>query len=255
MAEHFSLVRLVIAMEVHPRVNSLNQKNYERRIILGSFPTWALTACDPEKNETELQKEQTRKKNNDQLYFYGSSRNLFWSWYQEFIDPTISINTPISIDESLKSKSIAITDVILQCKRIGKSSLDKHLKERIYNHQFFDYPGKGEVLKILCTSKGVMNEMLLNKQFFNLHKELYLDEETSAKFQNDLIGKINGDTALVKNSFFISIACKAGGTIECMATPSPGSPFRKLDGFGKSHQTSKAYLNNYLNKTFEWFNS
>jgi predicted ATP-binding protein involved in virulence len=149
-------------MEHHPRLNQSDLIIRKPKIILGSFPPWSLTEPDFEKFETLTQKEFERINNRDFPFFYGSYVNRFWNWYQKFIDEAISKEDIDSIQKSLKEKSIGITDVIISCTRKDRSALDKHLTNRTYNHQFFKYPKKGETIKILCTSKGVMNEMLLN---------------------------------------------------------------------------------------------
>ena len=77
-------------MEFHPRINRSTRIIEKSRIILGSFPTWSLTDPDPEKNETKAQKELERIKNNDFDFFYGSSINRFWRWYQDFVDNQIA---------------------------------------------------------------------------------------------------------------------------------------------------------------------
>ena len=51
------------------------------KIILGSFPTWALTSPDKDKGETSYQKNKKLKENGDVPYFYGQKATLFWSWY------------------------------------------------------------------------------------------------------------------------------------------------------------------------------
>ncbi len=57
-------------MEFHPRISKSTRIIKESRIILGSFPTWCLTAPDPKKNETLAQKELERIKNNDINFFF-----------------------------------------------------------------------------------------------------------------------------------------------------------------------------------------
>ncbi len=240
-------------MEYHPRINVTDKKLNEQRIILGSFPTWALTLPDVDKGENVEEKELERIKNKDINYFYGSSINQFWNWYKEFLDHKISKENISSIDASLKSNKIGITDVIFSCERNNRSGLDKHLTNRTYNQSFFRYPAKGETIKILCTSKGVMNEMLLNKNFFALHPLLSIDYALSDNYQAELIKKINGNLNSVRNPFYKIMTCESGGTIECMAIPSPGSPYRRLMDFGIKDQSPQIYLSNYLKEAFSWF--
>lgn len=242
-------------MESHPRINITNSQLSEGKIILGSFPTWALTPPDKDKKETTEEKELQRIKNNDLNYFYGSSNNHFWNWYSEFVDTTISKENVESIQKSLIQNKIGITDVIFQCTRKNRSSLDKHLTDRIYNHSFFRYPEKEERIKILCTSKGVMNDMLLNKHFYKEHSNLKPDEIKSNIFQTEVLLRIQGNSDSIKNPFYKTIKCESGGIIECFAIPSPGSPFRRLGDFGMGNQDLKKYLFAYLEEVFIWFKS
>ncbi len=187
------------------------------------------------------------------IFFFGSNINRFWKWYQEFVDDQITETNITCITKSLENNSIGITDVIFSCSRKDKSASDKHLTNKIYNHQFFVYPSKGESLKILCTSKGVMNEMLLNNHFFKLHPLLKINVVHSKDFQNRIIKKLKGDSNQIKNPFYKLIEVESGGQIECLALPSPGSPYRKLTAFGLSSEDSNSYLNNYLQIVFDWF--
>jgi hypothetical protein len=220
---------------------------------LGSFPTWSLTTPDNDKNETYKQKELERIRNKDVEFFYGSSINRFWNWYKTFVDPKIERENIKTIIESLELNSIGITDVIFSCERANKSALDKHLTNRIYNHQFFNYPSKGETVKILCTSKGVMNEMLFNPAFFKIHNELKANTDYVNVFQTKLLEKIGGDLSPIRNPFFRSFETALGGLIQCIALPSPGSPYRRLIDFGLVNSNAEDYLQSYLKEAFNWF--
>lgn len=238
-------------MELHPKIDVHNLKLLNTKIILGSFPTWSLTHSDDELIMSEKLSDQIR--NGDLPYFYGSSSNKFWNWYQTYVDPSISPENILEIESSLKKNSIGITDVIISCIRKNKSALDKHLTNRKYNHHFFQMPLRGQTLKILCSSKGVMNDMLLNKAFLKTHSNLTIDETSSVSFQNKVLEKINGDSGLIKQPFFRSLTCDTGGNIECFSTPSPGSPYRKLEAFGFHSGNLDDYLNSYLFHVFQWF--
>ncbi|WP_288879762.1 hypothetical protein [Pedobacter panaciterrae] len=239
-------------MEAHPRVKIGQELIKYDKIILGSFPTWHLTEPDPEKNETHFEKETLRLINQDIDYFYGSSSNRFWDWYKRFIDEGSDRQNKISLTSSLQKRRIGITDVIASCRRKGKSALDQHLTSRIYNHDFFQYPTHGAKLKILCTSKGVMNEMLLNNSFFSKHPAVRLDVENSQIMQDHYSKIIGGDVAIRKR-FCNCLEIKNGGFIECFAIPSPGSPFRKLREFGCCEENLSVFLDKYLKMAFDWF--
>ncbi len=242
-------------MECHPRIKEESSKLIETRIILGSFPTWPLTAIDSDKAETEEEKLIIRTLNKDFLYFFGSSTNKFWSWYKEYIDENIAPSDINSIQNSLCKNSIGITDILLSCKRKGRSALDKDLTSRTYNHNFFEYPNSNETIKILCTSKGVLNEMFLNKKFFKLHPQITINETYSQEHQTAMVKAINGETSIVAHPLYQKLDFETGGAIECLAIPSPGSPFRKLDSFGNINVNLEEYLKNYLSFAFNWFMS
>ncbi|OFY86322.1 MAG: hypothetical protein A3F72_10975 [Bacteroidetes bacterium RIFCSPLOWO2_12_FULL_35_15] len=239
--------------EFHPRIDFDSPTLNHSKIILGSFPTWSLTFS----NDGKLNALKTieRVKNGDIQFYYGSSNNRFWYWYQTFFDSEIFLENVASIKNSLEKNSIGITDMIFSCNRKDKSALDKHLTERTYNHLFFKYPQKGQTIKILCSSKGVMNEMFLNSAFFNKHPTLSMNESKSFELQNTLLQSINGNPDLVKKPFLRVIECSNGGSIECFATPSPGSPYRKLADFGLKSQNLDDYLNSYLKMVFTWLRS
>lgn len=242
-------------MEYHPRVTSEDRALKESKIILGSFPTWTLTAPDLSKGETVEEKEFYRTKNRDVLFFYGSSVNKFWVWYKDFIDSSISKEDIKGIQKSLKKNKIGLTDTILSCDRKDRSSFDNDLTNRLYNHSFFKYPSEFSNVKILCTSKGVLNEMLLNKGFYSKHLKLSANIDKSNKFQKKIISKINGDIKKVKKPIYQYLNYEKGGNIECLAIPSPGSPYRGLHAFGLNNSDSDQYLQDYLKEAFLWFKS
>lgn len=241
-------------MEFHPRLQIGNLKVNQLKVILGSFPVWSLTH-----DETNGNYNKTTHGENTKIgefpYFYGSSINRFWHWYQKHIDCSIMLLDLVSIKDSLEKNKIGITDVILSCTRNGKSSLDKDLSQRTYNHDFLLYPRPGEILKILCTSKGVLNEMLLCKKFFQLHQQITYDPIGSMSFQTSFIQEIDGNYNILKKPVFVQLNVEQGGIIQCLATPSPGSPFRRLTDFGIKTQDLNNYLESYLINAFKWFNT
>lgn len=240
-------------MEFHPRINVSNFPLQESKIVLGSFPTWSLARSDKGDENERLH---AREINGDFDFFYGSSKNRFWAWYKKYLDNSIIINDRTSIISSLTKNCIGITDAIVSCSRKNKSSLDKHLSNRKYNHIFFRRPLKGESIKILCTSKGVMNEMLLTKLFFSQNADLKLNSKDSVQIQREFLVEVGGDNKIVNNPFYRVIDVDAGGRIECLCLPSPGSPYRRLIDFGKRNDAVDLdYLENYLLRAFNWFGS
>lgn len=239
-----------IFTENNPRLNKCDLIVPYLKIILGSFPVWSLS------EKTRFDELSGTSARDEFFYFFGSSRNLFWSWYQNYLDSKIELLDEVSITTSLSENKIGVTDVILSCKRRGKSSLDKDLYERVYNYSFIKLPKDGEVLKILCTSKGLLNEMLLSKDFFYRFKNLGIDHNKSSLFQNCYLQKIGGNVSAIKKPIFIELKIEnTTGVIQCLAIPSPGSPFRKLTEFGLDQRSSINYLDNYLKEAFTWFAS
>lgn len=237
--------------EFNPNINMSELRLIESKIILGSFPTWTIAISN--NKQIDSQKELERIKNNDIRFFFGSSGNKFWDWYKVYLDNNILVTDVNSIKESLKKNSVGITDLIISCNRKGKSALDKHLTKRVYNHHFFRYPKNGEKLKVICTSKGLMNSMFLSNNFFKNHPKLSIDLIESAFLQDDFIKKVKGNSKLIKNPFCTSIKNDIGGIIECVSIPSPGSPYRRLMDFGCESKDLKLFLDSYLRVVFNWF--
>jgi len=236
--------------EYHPRLDLNSLRLNQQRIILGSFPIWSLSAnLQAHHNNDNNAVAQDAVKKKEFPYFYGSSKNKFWSWYKTYFDVDVLPSNVESIKNSLQSNHIGITDVILSCKRKGKSSLDKDLYQRTYNLNFFLYPKLNETLKILCTSKGVMNEMLLCNEFFTIHTKLKLNQINSEIHQKRFIEKTNGDPSLIRKPIFIELNVESGGKIQCLSIPSPGSPYRKLNDFGIFEVSN---LDTYLIEAFNW---
>jgi len=222
----------------------------ESRLIVGSFPTFALTEGD--KSQVN-EKRELREANGDIPYYYGTSVNQFWNWYQKYVDANIDAKELASIEKSLSERQIGITNVIISAKRKGKSNFDYDLYNREYRRDFFKIPGKGETLKILCTSKEVLHGMLFTPGYLKSQPELFHDHDESKLFESSYIQSLNASTPPSKPISKILIT-KAGGRIECIAIPSPGSPFRTLRYYGFNNRFStKGFLNRYLEQTFEWF--
>jgi hypothetical protein len=226
--------------EFHP-ANEKDTKLSEPRIILGSFPTSRFTR----KSEAEpIGKGRS-------AHFYGGERNQFWGWLAAFLDePGIKSDAGYR-DEVLKRLGVGLTDMIWSCDRKGQSALDSDLTNRCYNHDFFSYPEIGSKLKILCTSKGVMNDMLLSNGFFTAHPGYHGNHVATMTFQEAFLQQIGGKipaAPLVR-----VLEADSHGVIECLALPSPGSPFRSLKNFGYTEGDAVQYLENYLLQAFRWF--
>lgn len=236
--------------EVNLRVAENNEKIFYPRIILGSFPSWSVKHTykqTPDYHTNDILKERTIP------YYFCNGTNQFWSWYKKFIDHSIEIYNINTLTESLVKNRIGITDVIISCNRKGKSSLDKHLIDKKYNQDFFIYPKKNERLKLLCTSKGLMNDMLLNSSFFKRHNSIRVNEQLSGSLQSAFLNKFNGNVNSVIKPIFNLLETKDSGVIECLSIPSPGSPYRKLENFGFNGLDKTEFLSDYLRYSFEWF--
>jgi hypothetical protein len=241
-----------IIMEYHPRVSLSDQPLLQTKIILGSFPTWSLARS---KDVMDNQRRTDQKEMCGELdFFYGSSSNHFWSWYRKFFDQSIKVDDIKSIKSSLEEHEVGITDMILSCQRKGTSALDKHLTQRIYNYSFLGTEKNKGVVKILCTSKAVMNQMLLTRQFLAKHPSATIDHDESNHMEKQIINTIGGQHRLNQPIFRVLKFVDQVDRVECLALPSPGSPFRKLAEFGlpEKHNGSD-YLEKYLAVGFDWF--
>lgn len=238
-------------MEINHR--AVNKKLDQSKIILSSFPTWSITAPDFQKQETWEEKLAARTKNKDLDFFFGSFNNKFWNWYKNHVDSSVDKQDIPGIQYSLERHQIGITDIILECQRLNKSSLDANLKKRRYNDSFFNKPAVDQTVKILCTSKGLLNQMLLRPFFFKKNKGFQTNTELSEKFESCFLKSVNGEKEFIKKPFYRFIECEERGTIECLAIPSPGSPYRDLKHFGFKGDDSNLFLKNYLTESFKWF--
>jgi len=91
-------------MELNPRIKISDSKLKESKIILGSFPTWSLSIS--EDKEINKEKERARIENKEVPFFFGSSINKFWNWYNKYVDNKVVKNDVKSIKNSLKTNKI-----------------------------------------------------------------------------------------------------------------------------------------------------
>lgn len=233
---------------------SINKRLEQDKIILGSFPTWSLTKSDPIDENIEALKTRARAKNGDLDFYYGSAKNVFWSWYSAFCDPHVQPTDLIAIKESLKRNSIGITNIIARASRKGTSSFDYDLFDREYNHRFLKHPFSSFRMKILCTSKAVLNEMLLRKEFFEYYTSLEVQTQLSHELSERIYTHIDINPDGISQPTCQVLTNSRTQRIECVAIPSPGSPFRGLQYFGKPKEmSSKRFLGLYLRNVFDWF--
>lgn len=230
---------------------SKNKKLKESKIILGSFPTWSITEEEEYYEKIDYLKKAERRRSGDLKFYYGTSTNVFWKWYSAFVDPNVQPTDIRAIQNSLEQRDIGITNIILKASRKGRSSFDYDLQERTYNDNFFNLPLKKECIKILCTSKAVLNEMLI-PQLEKSSLKCLINQDMDNALHELIYSSINANS--IKNPICAEISLPGEGSIECVALPSPGSPFRGLEYFGKMEtQKSKEFLRQYLKSTFSWF--
>jgi hypothetical protein len=229
--------------ETHPFLE-LGKVPNATKLILGSFPVYSITLPDTE------EKLKIRKSEGTAQFFYGSSRSSLWRLYHLYIDNGLQIPFLLSdILSSLSKNQIAISDMIFECERNGKSALDSDLKKRVYNTNMVNEYLDAGVINVLTTSKGVM-EMFHEKVAKKSKRFIFL-EEKSKEWQKEIISNINGNDSQIKKQI-----CKQyifdGKTINLLSIPSPGSPQRQLKQFGFSEGEWSDYANKYFEYAFKW---
>ena len=193
-------------IESHPYLHQ-GQISGATKLILGSFPVYECTDIDNQLKQQNRQNEGTVR------FFYGSNRNSLWTKYSQYIDNSIVEPWDSKlILESLKKRQIAVSDTIRSCERyIYKtdkktkqrflypySSEDSALKNKTWNRDIIYSLINNGVTKILCTSKGVLND--LEKQIICFRKNPLgkKDKVLSSKFQTEFIEKVGGKDNLIK---------------------------------------------------------
>lgn len=215
------------------------------KVILGSFPVYACTHAKPNQEFDD---------EGNLMFFYGSQYNDFWKYYSDHIDNEVSrLAGRRGIVASLERQKIAITDIILSCKRKEKSARDSDLLGREYNYKMLGEFLDSGVTKIICTSKGVLGmlEHVIARQYFNGNIQLLTQSVNLPQVK--ILDGIKG--ALPSNAKPISMAfLYKNRRIEALAIPSPGSAFRGLRYFGYQRKGSAGeYLSRFLGAAFDWF--
>jgi G:T/U-mismatch repair DNA glycosylase len=229
--------------ETHPFLE-LGKVPNAKKLILGSFPVYSITLPDTE------EKNKIRKSDGTVQFFYGSCYNSFWRLYHLYIDNNLQIPiTPEFALSNLSKNQIAISDMIIECQRNGKSALDIDLTKRIYNIEMMNEYLESGVIKILCTSKGVME--MFHEKVAKKYKEFVWQGTESKKWQSEIISNLKGDESQIKK-----LICKQylfkGNTIRLISIPSPGSPQRQLKQFGFTGGDWRAYADLYFELSFKW---
>jgi len=229
--------------ETHPFLK-LGKVPNATKLVLGSFPVYSITLPDSK------EKNKIRKSDGTVQFFYGSCYSSFWGLYHLYIDN--GMHMPIKPElaiQSLKNNIISISDIISECKRNGKSALDKDLTKRVYNIEMMNEYLESGVTKILCTSKGVME--MFHDHVVKKSKNIVFQESESKKWQSQIISELNGDESQIKKLICRQYVFK-GKTIRIISIPSPGSPQRQLKQFGFSGDDWRTYADKYFEFSFKW---
>jgi hypothetical protein len=231
------------SLENHPYLKEGNIKG-ATRLILGSFPVFPCT--DPDNSE----KLNIRKTDGTVRFFYGSCKSRFWGLYHKHIDNDVIV--PINRTTALKSlrkNKIAISDIIVSCRRKGVSALDTDLYNKEYNVEMIQQMIQNGVSKVLCTSKGVLLD--LNKEIISSMEGLTLDAALTKQFADNFIADLNGRLPATSKGICFVYRLKKR-KIYALAIPSPGSPQRQAHNFGCFTGDKKEYANRYFKKAFKW---
>jgi hypothetical protein len=160
---------------------------------------------------------------------------------------------PNLIIQSLTQRQIAISDTIISCERHDFSSLDSKLIRKTYNINGIQTLINNGVRKILCTSKGVLND-LENKII--CHGNLPFGQSNNLLghiFQNNFINVIGGNNNQIINPI-AKVFVINNFQVTALAIPSPGSPQRQLAKFGFDGQDWRNYADSYFFNAFNWLN-
>ena len=245
--------------EIHPYLD-MGQIKGSQKLILGSFPVYECTDSDNER------KQKTRKDEGTVRFFYGSNRNKLWEKYSLYIDSEIQRPWEAeSILGSLSKHSIAVSDIIKSCERYlpvtkkngersidGFSSLDTALREKVWNDEGLRSMISDSVVKILCTSKYVL-ENLESRVICSKKQSIgELDTSASKEFQAEFLKSLGGVSDKVVNDF-VKVFTVNGKQVFALAIPSPGSPQRQIARFGCPPESDNLeYAELFFKQAFEW---
>ena len=243
-------------VETHPYLH-IGEIIGRSKLILGSFPVYECTNEDNDFKRAKRSSEGTIR------FFYGSNRNSLWLKYQSYIDNGLSGPwNENQIINSLKQRDIAISDLILSCERYiyktketGEKVLDPYssedgaLRAIKWNDKGLQKLITNGVVKILCTSKGVLSNLEKNiilKNGFGV-TDTYLSGIKQGAFIEKIGGEQKNITKPIAKIFRVN-----GKLIEAIALPSPGSPQRQLKEFGFNGSDWRTYADLYFKNVFEW---
>jgi hypothetical protein len=200
-------------------------------------------------------KQQIRQNEGTFRFFYGSINSRFWVLYRDFVDNTILLLPNSSfILYRLIQRQITISDNIISCERHGFSLEDSKLIRITYNRQGIQELIKHGVSKIICTSKGVLND-LERKIILQGNKPFgKIDNLAIFNFQQNFITRLGGNniqiTSPIAKVFLIDTF-----EVTALAIFSPGSPQRQLAKFGFNGDNWEIYADNYISAAFNWLSN
>lgn len=235
-------------IETHPYLTQGEMKG-SIKLILGSFPVYECTDYDNQLKQSNRAREGTIR------FFYGSVDSKLWGLYKKSIDDLIELSpNPSTILESLSKRKIAISDIIKSCERHEYSSEDSKLIRKNYNVNGLQNLIQSGVKKILCTSKGVLNDLekqIICKRNLGIGK---VNNEISLEFQSNFIKGLGGNHDQITNPIS-KVFIVNNKPIEALAIPSPGAPQRQLAKFGFDGNNWKIYSDKYFHNAFTWLNN
>lgn len=232
-------------IEQHPFLE-IGESTFAQRMIVGTFPIFSLS------HPRTARKDALQLQRGDITFFYGSRSNQLWEWYKLHIDSNVDIYDADAILNSLRNKEISISDVIKECCRVDESFEDNKLRNKVWNMNLADKI-ESSIEKILCTSKSSSGAMGWLYDKILIPQGYSINENESAILHQKILGAIPNSNKQVKS--IAKVLIKRDKKVSIVALPSPGSPERRLNDFGRNvnlHTTSY-YLNAYLTHCFNWF--
>ncbi|MBZ5857570.1 uracil-DNA glycosylase family protein [Flavihumibacter profundi] len=230
-------------LELHPFLDS-GESITGHRMIVGTFPVYSITL--PETNH----KQALVKSRGDMPFFYGSRSNNWWDWYKEYIDSGVETRMAESLLSSLKRNGIAISDVISSCKRIDESFMDNRLRDITWNTNLSKRIERG-IERILCTGKSDQGAMGWLRKRILMPNGFSFEYDRSKELHNQILQEIPGSNRNI--NLIANVLVKNGKSVEIIALPSPGSPERRVNDFGRVEHLTTEYLRKYLSVSFNWF--
>jgi len=140
-------------IEMHPFLwNQVDYTNLSKlskycKLIVGTFPIYAITDSLPLENEGVQRKINWQNEANFQ-YFYGSKKNHIW----RLLSHAFQENTPNDTDEAislLNRNNLFMTDVVRSSFRVGYGSSDNDLVISTLNDELLDILNNSLNLKII----------------------------------------------------------------------------------------------------------